>query len=83
MYYRIKDDVALRSWQLVPFAYYRKGYGYAEKLTPEEFFTAMLCDGKHDLALSGLLGALINKAQRGPFQIDYVKSAGLQRFSLI
>ena len=61
MYYRIKDNIALRSWKLVPFAYYRKGYGYAEKLTSEEFFAAMLCDGKHDFARSGLLGALIKK----------------------
>ena len=61
MYYRIKDNIALRSWKLVPFAYYRKGCRYAEKLTPEEFFAAMLCDGKHDFARSELLGVLVKK----------------------
>ena len=61
MYYRIKDNIALRSWKLVPFAYYRKGYRYAEKLKSEEFFSAMFCGGKHDFARSGLLDALENK----------------------
>ncbi len=61
MYFRIKDNIALRSWKLVPFAYYRKGNTYAEKLTSEEFFAAMLCDGKHDLARNGLLDILVKK----------------------
>ena len=61
MYYRIKDNIALRSWKLVPFAFYRKGYRYAEKLTSEEFFAAMLCDGNRDFAHSGLLCALVKK----------------------
>lgn len=46
MKYILNDRVALRSWQLVPFAYYFKGLRRAQKLSPEDFLILMTCDGK-------------------------------------
>ena len=37
MKYVVSDKVALRSWRLVPHAYYVYGYEYAQKLNPEAF----------------------------------------------
>ena len=49
MYYRLSDSVALRSWKYVNYACYFKNESYARKLSKDEFETAMLCDGEHDL----------------------------------
>ena len=45
MRYILNDNIALRGWRLVPFAYYIKGYEYAQKLTDEEYFFLASCDG--------------------------------------
>ena len=33
----LNENVALRSWKLVPYAYYVRGYQYAQKLSREQF----------------------------------------------
>lgn len=33
----LNEKVALRSWKLVPYAYYVRGYQYAQKLSREQF----------------------------------------------
>lgn len=48
MKYILKENIALRSWQLVPFAYYIKGVRRAQMLTPEDFLLLMTCDGQND-----------------------------------
>lgn len=45
MYWRLKEGVALRSWRLVPHAYYRRGDLFAKKLSPEEFDLLARLDG--------------------------------------
>ena len=37
MRYILDSRIALRSWQQVPYAYYRKGSPYAKGLKKEEF----------------------------------------------
>ena len=70
MYYRLNDNIALRSWKFVPRAYYRRGDPYAKGLTREEFDLLLLCDGGHDIPESSLtheleLRGLIGKCRPG------------------
>ena len=46
MKYILNDRIALRSWRVVPFAYYIKGVRRAQKLSAEDFLLLMTCDGK-------------------------------------
>lgn len=62
MRYILKDDIALRSWRLVPYAYYRYGIRDAKGLTAEEFTLLSRCDGQTELEDSTLLHSL---AERG------------------
>lgn len=55
MYYILNPNVGLRSWWLVPYAYYIKGNRNAIGLKKEEFELLSLCDGKHDLEETPLL----------------------------
>ncbi len=50
MKYILNENIALRSWRLVPFAYYIKGVRRAQKLSAEDFLFLLSCDGKteHD-----------------------------------
>ena len=47
--YILNPDIALRSWRLAPYAYYRKGVRYAKGLKKEEFEFLLKCDGKTEL----------------------------------
>lgn len=49
MRYILNPNIALRSWQLVPYAYYIKGERNAAGLKKEEFEFLSACDGKTDL----------------------------------
>ena len=62
MFYRLSDQIALRSWMRVEGAYYKKGIPTAQPLTRREFDTLKLCDGEHDLEPGGTLASL---AERG------------------
>ena len=48
MRYILDSRIALRSWQQVPYAYYRKGSPYAKGLKKEEFELLRSCDGKRE-----------------------------------
>lgn len=48
MKYILNKDIALRSWQLVPFAYYKYGIRRAQKLSSDDFLLLMTCDGKNE-----------------------------------
>lgn len=61
MYCLINENVALRSWRLVPYAYYRQGERNAIGLKKEEFELLSLCDGHHDLPQSALLDLLLQR----------------------
>lgn len=61
MYYKINPEIALRSWKLVPYAYYIKGYPNAQKLTKDEFQLLQKCDGLHNLSSSALLDSLCKR----------------------
>lgn len=54
-YWGLAPGVALRSWFLVPHAYYRRGDPYAHKLTEEEFALLSRCDGERPLPDGPLL----------------------------
>ena len=49
MRYILNPNIALRSWQLVPYAYYIKGERNAKGLKKDEFEFLSACDGKTDL----------------------------------
>lgn len=49
MFYRLKDNVALRKWRYVDRALYLKGVDHALSISKEEFELLLKCDGEHDL----------------------------------
>ena len=49
MFYRLKDDIALRAWKGISHACYRKQRPEAEPLKDQEFEILQKCDGLHDL----------------------------------
>ena len=49
MYYRIKDNIALRKWRYVDRAIYIKGHETALGVDKQGWETLLLCDGLHDL----------------------------------
>lgn len=61
MYYLLNDEIALRSWTLVPYAYYIRHRQAAKGLRQEEFERLTLCDGLHDLPEDELTKALRNQ----------------------
>lgn len=59
MYYKLQEKIALRSWKLVPYAYYVYGIREAQRLTMEQFGLLSLCDGAHELPESPMLQDLL------------------------
>ena len=62
MKYILAPHVGLRSWHLVPWAYYVKGVRNAKGLKQEEYELLRQCDGIRELEQSALLTSL---EQRG------------------
>ncbi|MCR5078782.1 MAG: radical SAM protein [Bacilli bacterium] len=52
MYYRIRDDFALRKWRYVDRAIYAKGQDCAFGIDKKKWELLLLCDGEHDLESS-------------------------------
>ncbi len=78
MKYVLSEKVALRSWQLIPYAYYVYGYQYAQKLNREAFELLSACDGEKELEPSALLAQLesagfIHPAKEGETWSDWSK----------
>ena len=61
MYYRLKDNVALRKWRYVDRAIYLKGVENALGATPEEFELLQMCDGQTDLPPTPCLEGLLHR----------------------
>lgn len=61
MYYRVKDDVALRKWKLVDRALYMIGSDCAFGVSKEEWNLLLLCDAEHDIEPSPYLANLLSK----------------------
>ena len=59
MYYILNPNIALRSWWLVPYAYYTKGIRNAIGLKKEEFELLSICDGRHDIEMTPLLNRFV------------------------
>lgn len=78
MRYVLNEKVALRSWKLIPHAYYIYGYKYAQKLDQELFELLSQCDGEKELAPSPALSKLeesgfIRQAKNGERWSDWSK----------
>lgn len=56
--YILNPNIALRSWRLIPYAYYIKGVRDAKGLKQDEFEFLLKCDGKTELEDSPLAGKL-------------------------
>jgi len=61
MFYRLKDDIALRKWRYVDRAVYRKGMDLATGISEEAFDILLTCDGAHDLEPGPLLSELVDR----------------------
>ena len=61
MYYKLSDDIALRSWKLVPFAYYHYGNRNAIGLTKDQWEILIQCNGITKIEPSLLLEDLLIK----------------------
>ncbi len=61
MRYLLSSQYALRSWRLIPYAYYTRHEPYAQGLTQAEFELLEKCDGRTELPETPLLCALIEK----------------------
>lgn len=61
MKYILSENIALRSWPIVPYAYYTRGHIFASGLKKDEFDLLLSCDGKTDLPLSELLISLLQR----------------------
>ena len=59
--YLLHEGFALRSWHLVPYAYYIKGVRNAAGLKKEEYELLRLCDGVHEIEDSPLLQSLLSR----------------------
>lgn len=61
MCYVLNKNIALRSWRLVPYAYYIKHDRTAHGLKKEEFGLLSLCDGLHDIPEDELTESLVQR----------------------
>ncbi|MBQ0101208.1 MAG: radical SAM protein [Firmicutes bacterium] len=61
MKYILSDNIALRSWDLVPYACYVKGVRNARGLKKEEYELLRLCDGQRETENSALLQSLVSR----------------------
>ena len=61
MYYILNENIALRSWRLIPHAYYSRFLPTARYLSKEEFELLIKCDGITDIDETPLLKAMIAK----------------------
>ena len=68
MYYILNEKIALRSWWLVPYAYYVKHDEMAHGLKKEEFELLSLCDGLHDIEESELTKSLVERRMISPIE---------------
>ena len=59
MFYKIKDNIALRKWRYVDRAIYFKGHDCAAGVSKEEWELLLLCDGQHDIGPSPYLAELL------------------------
>ncbi len=79
MHYLLNPNIALRSWMLVPYAYYIKGIRGAKGLKKEEFEFLLSCDGETDLpseessplAKKFLENGFISKGEKGETLSDW------------
>lgn len=76
MYYRLKDNIALRKWRYVDRAIYVKGIDHALSVSPKDFELLLLCDGEHDVEPNPRLATLlaqnyIEECQKGDRANDW------------
>ncbi len=58
MTFTLPENIALRSWQKVPRAYYLKSHPYALPLSEKEFEVMRRCDGEQDIEFDETVAAL-------------------------
>ena len=86
MRYILNPNIALRSWQLVPYAYYIKGERNAAGLKKEEFEFLSMCDGQTELpdenesalALKLIEKGFIHKAESGENLSDWSRARAFE-----
>ena len=61
MKYILSNQIALRSWRLVPYAYYMKGSRNAQGLKKDEYELLRRCDGRQEIEESTLLQGLVSR----------------------
>ena len=66
--YILNPHIALRSWRLVPYAYYIRYERTARGLKKEEFERLALCDGLHDIPEDELTKSLAERGMISPVE---------------
>ena len=66
MKYILNENIALRSWRLIPHAYYVRHHRDAHKLSAEAFELLSRCDGEQDVEESELLHGLLHTGMVRP-----------------
>ena len=61
MFYRLKENIALRKWKYLDGAVYKKGTDLALRVSKDEFGLLLKCDGEHDIGTDPLVNRLIDK----------------------
>ena len=61
MYYRLKDNIALRKWRYVDRAIYVKGIDHALSVSPKDFELLLLCDGEHNIEPNPRIASLLDQ----------------------
>ncbi|MGN1136924.1 MAG: radical SAM protein, partial [Oscillospiraceae bacterium] len=79
MYYILNENIALRSWRLVPYAYYIKHDLTAQGLNKEEFERLSLCDGEHDIPEDELSRSLVERRMIFPCEKEKAALTDWQR----
>lgn len=73
--YILHENIALRSWQLVPYAYYIKNERSAKGLKQDEYELLKLCDGNNEIPDSELLQTLLEQGLIRPAKIGETLSS--------
>ena len=75
MFYRLKNNVALRKWRYVDRAVYIKGVDHALNVSKNDFELLLKCDGEHDLSDADLsnIEHYIEKCEKGHHPNEWSK----------
>ena len=70
MYYILNDNIALRSWKGIPYAYYERGSAEPHGLSEKDFYTLLECDGQHNLSAADIPEGFATPCESGEKELS-------------